>query len=183
MSHLKYEINSLIQFFCGKLLEVFWREIIWSFLMENETFLWFSKHCGFHCRFQEVFSNLPPFNCSARCQAPDAFFSGAPWLAYPEDGILKILENGNEQKTFLEWQIWTGLRNSSDLVNYELEINGDQVAKNQTLEDQQKYGLDFDISEKWISDKILSVKLHLELSIVSIFASEASFFFLYEIFS
>ena len=159
------------KFFDGKLFEVFW----WKMRL----FLWFSKHCGFHCRFQEVFSNLPPFNCSARCQAPDAFFSGAPWLAYPEDGILKILENGNEQKTFLEWQIWTGLRNSSDLVNYELEINGDQVAKNQTLEDQQKYGLDFDISEKWISDKILSVKLHLELSIVSIFASEESFFFFF----
>ena len=147
--------------------------------IRNETFLVIFQHCGFYYRFQEVFSNLPPFNCSARCQAPDAFFSGAPWLAHPEDGILKIQENENnaaKQKTFLEWQIWTGLRNRSSFVNYELEINEDQVSvtQNQTLENQGKYGLDLNISEKWISDKILSVKLHLELSTESNFASVAS---------
>ena len=109
-----------------------------------------------------MFSSLPPFNCSARCQAPDAFFSGAPWLAYPENGILKIRENSPQ--TFLEWQIWTGLRNNADLVNYQLEINGELV-KNET----EKLGLQFEIVEKWISDKILSVKLHLELNSVSIF--------------
>ena len=108
-----------------------------------------------------MFSSLPPFNCSARCQAPDAFFSGAPWLAYPENGILKIRENSPQ--TFLEWQIWTGLRNNSNLVNYQLEINGELV-KNET----EKLGLQFEIVEKWISDKILSVKLHLELNSVSI---------------
>ena len=49
-------------------------------------------------------------------------------------------------------------------MNYQLEINGELV-KNET----EKLGLQFEIAEKWISDKILSVKLHLELNSVSIF--------------
>jgi len=41
-------------------------------------------------RFQAVFSSLPPFNCSERCQAPATFFSGLPWLTHPENGTLYL---------------------------------------------------------------------------------------------
>ena len=30
------------------------------------------------------------FNCKERCQAPDEFFSGAPWLVQPSSGSVQI---------------------------------------------------------------------------------------------
>jgi hypothetical protein len=30
------------------------------------------------------------FNCKERCQAPDEFFSGAPWLVQPYTGIVNV---------------------------------------------------------------------------------------------
>ena len=51
-------------------------------------------------RFQAVFSSLPPFNCSERCQAPDSFFSGLPWLSHPENGTLYLLPVNRQSVLF-----------------------------------------------------------------------------------
>ena len=44
------------------------------------------------------------YNCSERCKAPNAFYSGAQFLTIPENGDLKI--KAGESK-LVEWQIWT----------------------------------------------------------------------------
>ena len=46
---------------------------------------------------------LPRYDCSERCQAPDAFFSGSPFLSIPSDGKLRVVPN---EPYPIEWQIW-----------------------------------------------------------------------------
>lgn len=75
-------------------------------------------------RFQQTFANLPSFNCEARCQAPDVFFSGAPWVSHPENGTLKIKL---KDEIHIEWQIWKGLKNSTINSNKVILILKKQV--------------------------------------------------------
>ena len=55
-------------------------------------------------RLKKLFEEIPRYNCSERCKAPNEFYSGAPFLTIPENGDLKI--RAGESK-FVEWQIWT----------------------------------------------------------------------------
>ncbi len=54
-------------------------------------------------------NDIPPFNCVERCQTPDEFFSGGPWLHHPKDGILQLQKG---ETGLIEWRIWQG--NSSE---------------------------------------------------------------------
>ena len=65
-----------------------------------------------------------PYNCEEHCQAPDSFFSGSPWLSSPSDGTLDLLEG---REGFMEWKIWVGQKNASQLLNLTLTINGDSM--------------------------------------------------------
>ena len=76
-------------------------------------------------------------------------------LAHPENGTLKLYQNAKRQH--LEWQIWVGLNNDTDLTNYELIIDKQKVS---TIS-KSLNGLSLELKEKWISNKILSVKLFL----------------------
>ena len=116
-------------------------------------------------RFQALFSSLPPFDCAARCKAPDAFFSGSPWLSHPENGtlLLHFFKAGSDQGQHLEWQIWNGLKNDSKMTNYTVKLNSQKV-NNQHLREETRTldGLKMGLQERWISDKILSVKLFIK---------------------
>lgn len=61
---------------------------------------------------------MPRFNCTERCQAPDEFYSGSPFLSNPEKGILPLRAN---KPSHVEWQIWTD-ENKYD--NLTFKING-----------------------------------------------------------
>ena len=107
---------------------------------------------------------MPQFDCAARCQAPDAFFSGAPWLSHPENGTLFIHMESNPglQDSFLEWQIWNGLNSSSENgENYQISINSQKLPKE--VKNGQSQGLKFHYDERWISAKILRIKMFLML--------------------
>ena len=72
-------------------------------IQEKEKFQeWTSK-------FEYLFDEYPPFDCAERCQAPNPFYSGIPWLSNPENGKLTLSETSYG---LLEWQIWQdGLKN------------------------------------------------------------------------
>jgi hypothetical protein len=41
-------------------------------------------------RMLNVVKEMPAYDCSSRCQAPDEFFSGMPWIAIPKNKILNL---------------------------------------------------------------------------------------------
>jgi hypothetical protein len=68
-----------------------------------------------------MIATIPPFNCMERCQAPDEFFSGGPWVYHPKEKVLKLREG---EKGFIEWQIWEGVFGNST-NSYSIEVNGE----------------------------------------------------------
>ncbi len=38
----------------------------------------------------DAISEMKPYDCAGRCQAPDEFFSGSPWVALPSSKILNV---------------------------------------------------------------------------------------------
>lgn len=70
---------------------------------------------------KNLFGTLPRFNCSERCQAPNAFFSGSPFLSIPTDGKLELKESESKE---IEWQIWTDKNSIDDLT---FSINGKEI--------------------------------------------------------
>lgn len=112
-------------------------------------------------RFQAVFSSLPPFDCSSRCQAPDTFFSGQPWLSHPENGTLYLKFNSQQsEESFLEWQIWIAAA-ASENSSIDLRINGQQ--QHNKAADGEELGLIYRTQTKYISHKILIVKVHVKI--------------------
>ena len=74
-------------------------------------------------RFKNLTKTIPRLNCSERCQAPDSFFTGSPWLSEPIDGNVELKENESKE---VEWQLWSSV-NSLDgskfsINNVELQI-------------------------------------------------------------
>ena len=63
-------------------------------------------------RLKKLFNTIPRFYCSERCKAPNAFYSGVPFLSLPSDGKLKIKESESKD---IEWQIWTSVNDIEDL--------------------------------------------------------------------
>ena len=77
------------------------------------------------CRFLEEIATIPRYHCTKLCKAPNSFFSGAPILSNPESNALFI----EEDSTFnLEWQIWTSILKTDDLV---ITINGKVIDHSQ----------------------------------------------------
>ena len=63
-------------------------------------------------RLKNLFDTIPRFYCSERCQAPNAFYSGSPFLSAPPDGKLELKELESKE---IEWQIWTSVDTVDDL--------------------------------------------------------------------
>jgi hypothetical protein len=68
-----------------------------------------------------MMANIPPFDCLQRCQAPDEFFSGGPWVYHPKD---KVLQLKDEEKGFIEWQIWEGVSGNASST-YVILLDGE----------------------------------------------------------
>jgi hypothetical protein len=71
-----------------------------------------------------MMQDMPAFNCVERCQAPDEFFSGGPWLYHPKEKVLRLEK---EQSGFIEWQIWEGL--STNSTSFVIEVDGNVILK------------------------------------------------------
>ena len=76
-------------------------------------------------RFLEEIATIPRFHCTKRCKAPNSFYSGAPILSNPESGTLTIEDDTTSN---LEWQIWTSILKTDDLV---ITINGKVINHSQ----------------------------------------------------
>ena len=74
-------------------------------------------------RLQSLFETMPRYNCSERCQAPDSFYSGSPYLSFPADSILQLKE---DEERMVEWQIWT--TNEDEKNNLRFYINDEHIA-------------------------------------------------------
>ena len=81
-------------------------------------------------RLKKLFNTIPRFYCSERCKAPNAFYSGAPFLSLPSDGKLKIKETQSKE---IEWQIWTSVNTVEDLKVF---IN------HQEIHDTERHAID-----------------------------------------
>jgi hypothetical protein len=46
-------------------------------------------------RLEQTMSGIPAFDCRLRCLAPDAFFSGAPWISHPANGSVLLKPGTN----------------------------------------------------------------------------------------
>lgn len=78
-------------------------------------------------RFLDVIEDIPRFQCTERCKAPDSFYSGAPILTHPENGVI-FIENDDDSTKFLEWQIWTSILKTDDFV---IKINEKVIDHNE----------------------------------------------------
>ena len=72
-------------------------------------------------RLQKLFDTIPRYECSERCQAPNAFFSGAPFLFFPKDGKLEVKESESRD---IVWNLWTSVNSIEDL---KVTINGQEL--------------------------------------------------------
>ena len=72
-------------------------------------------------RLWSTATELPPFDCRERCQAPDNFFSGIPWLSRPGAGSGHVLSVRANRTGVLEWQILEGV--FSEQINAEKRIS------------------------------------------------------------
>ena len=70
---------------------------------------------------KHLFDTIPRYHCTERCQAPNEFYSGSPFLTIPKNGILELKELATQS---VEWQIWTSVNNAGDLKVF---INGKQI--------------------------------------------------------
>ena len=58
-------------------------------------------------------NHIPKFICSENCQNPNYYYSGAPILSDPHDGVMSI-EDSFDYK--VEWQIWTDDQNIYEML-------------------------------------------------------------------
>ena len=72
-----------------------------------KSFIWFV-----FLRLKNLFDTIPRLECTERCQAPNAFYTGSPFLSSPIDGKLEMKELEAKE---IEWQIWTNTNNVDDL--------------------------------------------------------------------
>ena len=81
-------------------------------------------------------------------------------------------ESSNTNPFFLEWQLWKGINrlNSSSNLIFDMKINDQKIIINNfdvgssNGEKQVVNGLKYNLDKKWISQKILSIKLFLRVS-------------------
>ena len=78
-------------------------------------------------RLLKLVEGIPRFLCTERCKAPDSFYSGAPILTHPENGVI-FIENDDDSTKFLEWQIWTSILKTEDFV---IKINEKVIDHNE----------------------------------------------------
>ena len=99
---------------------------------------------------------MPRYNCSERCQAPDSFYSGSPYLSFPADGILQLKE---DEERIVEWQIWT--TNEEEKNNLRFYIN-DRIADTTSI---NVNGLIFTQKNVEFRGKFLKVYAEVELTL------------------
>ena len=102
--------------------------------------------------------SMTPFNCQERCQAPDSFYSGEPWLRHPKSKEIVLMPDSSN--VYAEWQIYT----ASDTSKLEVYIDSQKYAL--TLLDGQELrvsltGIQFLSKAVKIYDKILSLKIEI----------------------
>ena len=81
-------------------------------------------------------------------------------------------ESSNTNPFFLEWQLWKGINrlNSSSNLSFDMKINDQKIIIDEldrgssNAKKQVVSGLKYHVVKKWISQKILSIKLFLEVS-------------------
>ena len=81
-------------------------------------------------------------------------------------------ESSNTNPFFLEWQLWKGINrfNSSSNLIFDMKINDQKIIINNydggssNAKKQVVNGLKYNLDKKWISQKILSIKLFLKVS-------------------
>ena len=95
------------------------------------------------CSLKKLFDTIPRYNCAERCQAPDAFYSGAPFLSIPADGKLEVKESESKD---IEWQIWTSVNSIEDLkvtINRQKLRNTDGFTKDGLVFTLKKQDVEF----------------------------------------
>ena len=97
---------------------------------------------------------MPSFDCTERCQAPDAFFSGSPYLSNPEGGRLELKDNTSHT---VEWQIWTSVNKTDDLNLY---INNKSV---DIMSAQVVLGLIFELKSIQFFGKFLKIQAEIKM--------------------
>ena len=111
----------------------------------------------FNSRFKNLTKTIPRLNCTERCQAPDSFFTGSPWLSEPIDGKLELKENESKE---VEWQLWTSEKNIDGL---KFSINNVQL---QDTMDQNVNGLIFTMKKEDVEffEKYLKIPTIIRIS-------------------
>lgn len=97
---------------------------------------------------------MPRFDCTERCQAPDAFFSGSPYLSNPEGGRLELKEDTSYT---VEWQIWTSVNKTNDL---NLLINDKSI---DIMSVQVVLGLTFELKSIQFFGKFLKIQAEIKM--------------------
>ena len=122
---------------------------------EKEKFLEWTS------RFADYFELIPSFDCEERCQAPNEFYSGIPWLSNPENGIAQV---NDKSSLLIEWQVWTEpFRTQGDeSFAYHISINEQKIQdlSGDVLEGAIKYKL----TEGIISTMVKTIRMNLELN-------------------
>lgn len=76
-------------------------------------------------------------------------------MSHPENGTLYLSSENDDQ--FIEWQIWKGI-NLNFTENFPLFID-----KNSILDSKgQINGLEYNLKKKWVSKKILNIRIYLK---------------------
>ena len=109
------------------------------------------------CSLKKLFDTIPRYDCSERCQAPDAFYSGAPFLSNPADGKLEVKESESKD---IEWQIWTSVNSIEDL---KVTINRQELRNTDGF---TKDGLVFTLKKQEVEflGKFLKVKASIKIN-------------------
>ena len=92
---------------------------------------------------KKLFDTIPRYDCTERCQAPDAFYSGSPFLSIPPDGKLEVKESETKN---IEWQIWTSVNNIDDLkvtINQQEIYNTDEYTIDGMVFTMRKQNVEF----------------------------------------
>jgi len=103
----------------------------------------------------DLFATSPRYECKERCKAPNAFYSGSPFLTIPSDGKLELKELETQS---VEWQIWTSIDNSEDL---EVFINQKKI---QDIHQHDVNGMTFTMNKAEFFGKFLKVHASVKLN-------------------